>query len=112
MRWTMPVFALALAIALGALGPLHGQPGRAPAGLGGFSLGGFSLFSSAGASTLPRLPACQQAVAPQGNQALLGAASLRGWAEGPTVQAWRHFVAWSKQGLRPATPCPARTRQG
>ena len=65
MRWTMPIFALALAIALGAIGP---QPVRQPAGPGRApghavtaplalpSLAGFSLFASAEATTPGRRP--------------------------------------------------------
>ncbi len=124
MRWTMPIFALALAIALGAIGP---QPVRQPAGPGRApghavtaplalpSLAGFSLFASAEATTLDAArPACPSprtaAAAPRtSDNALLWAASLRGWSDGPTVWAWRRFVAWTKQGLS-ATPNCATTQ--
>ena len=116
MRWTMPIFALALAIALGAIGP---QPVRHAGGAGHAftaplalpSLAGFSLFTSAEATTLdgagPACPARRNAVAAprMPDNALLWAASLRGWSEGPTVLAWRRFVAWTKQGLSSTPSC-------
>ena len=117
MRWTMPIFALALAIALGAISPQPvrhaGTPGHA-AGLAQPmlpSLASLSLFASAGAATLadtrPSCPAARPAVragkAP--DNAMLWAASLRGWSDGPTVRAWRRFVSWTKQGLRPTAGC-------
>ncbi len=111
MRWTMPIFALALAIALGALSPPPAQHGQARP-LPSVSLVNLSLFSSAEATTLDAArtgcaaqPAGLAASKPAPSHALLWAASLRGWAEAPTVQAWRQFVAWTK-GWRPAAPCP------
>ena len=120
MRWTMPIFALALAIALEAVGPMPGtQQGHAAGAtrLALPSVANFSLFGSAQATTqalmladaggdaaCPSHPAAVQDSAPQDN-ALLWAASLRGWSEGPTVRAWRRFVAWTKQAWRPAPPC-------
>ncbi len=109
MRWSMPIFALALAIALGALSPPPVRHGQAP--LPAISLASFSLFSSAEATTLEAgrtgcvaAPAPAASVATSSDNALLWAASLRGWSEGPTVRAWRRFVTWTKQGWRQA-PC-------
>ncbi len=115
MRWSMPIFALALAIALGALSPMPGQHGRSHANVTLASLGAaLGISHPAEAATLVASPAiataCQpgalaRQARPETDNALLWAASLRGWPEGPTVQAWRQFVAWTKQGWRPSPAC-------
>jgi hypothetical protein len=115
MRWTMPIFALALAIALGAISPQPVRQGHAHGNVTQLalpSLAGFSLFGSAEAMTLADIRPQGTCAAPKiaatssaQNNALLWAASLRGWSEGPTVRAWRNFVAWTKQGWRLAAPC-------
>jgi hypothetical protein len=111
----MPIFALALAIALGAISPQPAQHRSAHANVTPValpSLASFRLFGTAEAMTLAdaqpqptcRVPAPAARTASP-NNALLWAASLRGWSEGPTVQAWRGFVAWTKQSWR--APCVA-----
>jgi len=115
MRWSMPIFALALAIALGAISPQpawHGLPHGNVTQVALPSLAGFSLFGRAEAMTLAdtrphAVCAAPSAPAPKTaqNNMLLWAASLRGWSEGPTVRAWRDFVAWTKTSWRPAAPC-------
>jgi hypothetical protein len=113
MRWTMPIFALALAIALGAISPMPAAQRTHHSNVTEMvlpSLAAFSLFSSAEATTLADArgyTVCTRPPAAAQDNALLWAASLRGWSEGPTVRAWRRFVAWTKQSWRPAAPCAA-----
>jgi hypothetical protein len=72
------------------------------------ALAALSLLSNAVATTLGNANGsyvCQAQPAAVRDSALLWAASLRGWSEGPTVRAWRHFVAWTKQSRHPAGTC-------
>lgn len=84
MRWSMPVLAVMLAIAIGLFGPGSAR----------------SAGPVAPRLTLEMPLACAAPMAAPGKEGLLVAASLRGWAEGPTARAWRALVAWTKQGGR------------
>jgi hypothetical protein len=92
MRFGLPLIALMLAIGLGLAGP--GTARTAP--IHSPSLPLTQLFTLGEGCSLQ---------ARTGNTATFWAATLRGWAEGPTSAGWRHFVAWTKSGGRPPA-CP------
>ncbi len=107
MRWGLPVLVLMLAVSLGMAGPEVGRNSHSHAevtrgmvrALGNAGLLGSAVAAPLESAALGASMACANAApvaAPAGNQALIWAAGLRGWAEGPTVQAWRRFVAWTK----------------
>ncbi len=93
MRWSMPIVALILAVGLGLAGPGAMHPASAAAA----AARALERALAQQTSACPNAPASTAARATPA-PALLVAASLHGWAEGPATRAWRGFVARSKQG--------------